>query len=81
MTQLETQVLESLRALSVDQQREVLDFVEFLLARAKRHGPDLEQQTVQPDPFAAAQQLRSSLQVQGDPLSVSVIHQRSEARY
>ena len=77
MTQLETQVLESLRALSADQQREVLDFGEFLLARPQRHRSDVEQQTVQTDPFAAAQQLRHSIQVRGEPLSTTVIRQRS----
>lgn len=33
MTHLETQLLEKLRTLPTDKQKEVLDFVEFLIAR------------------------------------------------
>ena len=37
-------------------------------------------QTTQSDPFTAAQQLRDSIQVQGNPLSTSIASNRSEER-
>ncbi|MGF1495901.1 MAG: type II toxin-antitoxin system Phd/YefM family antitoxin [Elainellaceae cyanobacterium] len=33
------------------------------------------------DPFVAAQQLRSSIQVKGEPLSTTIMGDRSEERY
>ena len=39
MTHLETQVLEKLRTLPADKQGEVLDFVEFLIAKSLLHPP------------------------------------------
>ncbi|QQE66705.1 hypothetical protein GFS31_34050 [Leptolyngbya sp. BL0902] len=42
MTQLETQLLEKLRTLPTDKQHEVLDFVEFLIARTTTPQPPTE---------------------------------------
>lgn len=90
MSHLEAQVLEQLRTLPADKQHEVLDFVEFLVARAKQQLPEADApfaptpsstQSMQSDPFVATQRLRESIQVQGEPLSTSVIQQRHEARY
>jgi len=90
MTYLETQVLEQLRTLPADKQHEVLEFVEFLVARTKKQlssgasslipdaPPTLAMQT---DQFSTAQRLRESIQVQGQSLSASIIQQRTEARY
>jgi len=86
MSHLETQVLEQLRTLPADKQHEVLDFVEFLVARAKQQPPAMADsfvptQPMQTDPFAVAQHLRESIEVQGQPLSSSIVQRRTEARY
>lgn len=90
MSHLETQVLEQLRTLPTDKQHQVLVFVEFLVAQAKQQLPaqgapfaptPLSTQSMQSDPFVATQRLRESIQVQGEPLSASIIQQRHEARY